>query len=185
LNSSNAFGLFSDSSSRLLSPQDPGGDGDDVTVRLTSVTLSITAYWSGSGAALMLPAYVFGTPLDGTVEVLAVPDRFIIVPDEFVTPVPGSPVGTAPGSLGGGSGSGSVEPIPVPDTPVSTVTVESAHKLLGLSEAEATKVAEAAGWTLRVARRDGADLMLTQEYNGSRVNVALEKKVVTEILSIG
>jgi hypothetical protein len=133
----------------------------------------------------MLPAYVFGTPVDGTVEVLAVPDRFIIVPDEFVTPLPGSPVGTAPGSLGGGSGSGSVEPTPVPDTPVSTVTVESARTLLGLSEAEATKVAEAAGWTLRVARRDGTDLMLTQEYNGSRVNVALEKKVVTEIISIG
>jgi hypothetical protein len=185
LNSSNAFGLFSDSSSRLLSPQDPGGDGDDVTVRLTSVTLSITAYWSGSGAALMLPAYVFGTPVDGTVEVLAVPDRFIIVPDEFVTPLPGPPVGTAPGSSGGGSGSGSVEPTPVPDMPASTVTVESARTLLGLSEAEATKVAEAAGWTLRVARRDGADLMLTQEYNGSRVNVALEKKVVTEIISIG
>ena len=76
-------------------------------------------------------------------------------------------------------------PTPVPDVPVPTVTVESAHKLLGLSEAEATKVAEAAGWTLRVARRDGLDLILSQEYNGSRVNVAVEKKVVTEIISIG
>jgi len=188
LNSSNAPGLSSVPSSRLLSPQDPGGDGGDVVVTLTSVTLSLAAYWSGGGAALMLPAYLFGTEGNGTVEVLAVPDTFLVAPDTTATPLPGSSGSQDPGaSVGGsgGSGSGSVEPSPAPDMPASTLTIESAAKLVGLSEAEAAEVAKAAGWTLRVARRDGTDLMLTQEYNGSRVNVAVEKKVVTEIISIG
>lgn len=185
LNSTDAYGLFSVPSSRLLSPQDPGGDGDDVTVTLTSVSLSLAAYWSGSGAALMLPAYVFGTEGGGTVEVLAVPDRFLAPPEVTATPLPGPPVSVEPGDASGGSGSGSVEPTPAPDMPASTLTMESAVKLVGLPEAEAAKVASAAGWTVRVARRDGADLMLTQEYNGSRVNVAVEKKVVTGIVGIG
>ena len=63
--------------------------------------------------------------------------------------------------------------------------MESAGKLVGLSEQEAEKVAESARWTVRVGRRDGVDLMLTQEYSTSRVNVAMEKGIVTEVLSIG
>jgi hypothetical protein len=159
LNSTDTNGLFSAPSSRRLSPQDPGGDGDDVTVTLTSVTLSMAAYWSGGGTALMLPAYVFGTEDEGTVEVLAVPDRFLAPPEVTATPIPEPTVGTP--------------------------TVESARTLVGLSESEAGKVAETAGWVLRVVRRDGEDFMVTQEFNGSRVNIEVTRGTVSEVLSVG
>ena len=148
------------------------------------------AYWSGTGQLLMLPAYVFGTNNFGNVEVLAVPDRFIVEPDVAVpTPTdtgvvrPGGTSGSSGGSTG--SGSGSVEPAPAPTAPSGTPTPESAGKLVGLSETEAAKVAESAGWVLRVTRRDGVDLNVTMDWNLQRVNVAVVKKTVTEILSIG
>lgn len=159
LNSTGTNGLFSAPSSRRLSPQDPAGGGDDVTVTLTSVTLSMAAYWSGGGTALMLPAYVFGTEDEGTVEVLAVPDRFLAPPEVTTTPIPEPTVGTP--------------------------TVESARTLVGLSESEAGKVAETAGWVLRVVRRDGEDFMVTQEFNGSRVNIEVTRGTVSEVLSVG
>lgn len=77
-----------------------------------------------------------------------------------------------------------------PDATVDTempaeVTPEEAAVLVGLTEAEATAEAEARGWSLRVARLDGEDLALTEDYSPTRVNVAVEAGEVTEIVSIG
>lgn len=191
LNSRFGFGWYASSSvsrgEAIPSPVDPS---TDVTVTLRSVRISSMAYWSGTGQLLMLPAYVFGTNNFGNVEVLAVPDRFIVEPDVAVpTPTdtgvvrPGGTSGSSGGSTG--SGSGSVEPAPAPTAPSGTPTPESAGKLVGLSETEAAKVAESAGWVLRVTRRDGVDLNVTMDWNLQRVNVAVVKKTVTEILSIG
>lgn len=151
-------------------------------VSLVSVRVSLTPYRTGESHVLMLPAWEFGTDPKGTVQVVAVPEKYFIVPDV----APGSSVATGgSGSSSSGSGGASVEPSPVPDGPASTPTVESAGELVGLSEQEAQKVAESARWTVRVGRRDGVDLMLTQEFNPSRVNVAVGKGIVTGVLSIG
>ena len=63
--------------------------------------------------------------------------------------------------------------------------MESARVLVGLTEAEAGKVAASRGWVMRVVRLDGEDLAVTLEYSASRVNVEVTKKVVTAVLSIG
>ena len=191
LNTRFGFGWYASSSvsrgEAIPSPVDPS---TDITVTLRSVRISTMAYWSGTGQLLMLPAYVFGTNNFGNVEVLAVPDRFIVEPDVAV-PSPTDTGVVRPGGTGGssggstGSGSGSVEPVPAPVAPSGTPTPESARKLVGLSEPEAAKVADAAGWVLRVTRRDGTDLDVTMDWNLQRVNVAVVNKTVTDVLSIG
>ena len=50
---------------------------------------------------------------------------------------------------------------------------------------EATAVLESRGLTLRVAREDGVDLAVTEDFSSSRVNVAVDAGVVTAVVSIG
>ena len=57
--------------------------------------------------------------------------------------------------------------------------------LVGLTLEEATKVAEGAGWTIRVSTLDGEGQALTDDYLPLRVNVAVEAGVITGIDSIG
>ena len=174
----------------IASPVDPE---EGITISLVSAKIASTAYWTGTGQLLMLPAYVFATRPAGSVEVLAVPDRFIVEPDVATGDTPGGSTGTSTagsgGSSGGSTGTGAVEPAPAPGPPVagtaSTPTLESAAKLVGLTESEAAKVAESAGWKMRVARLDGENLTLTLELIPNRVNVAVDKRIVTGIVSIG
>jgi hypothetical protein len=82
-----------------------------------------------------------------------------------LTPVP--PVGVDPTAPLPGlctqSGTGSVCP---PDP-------EASQQFVGLSEADASVRAAQNGWAFRVAERDGEQLLLTQDYNPQRVNVAV------------
>jgi hypothetical protein len=65
-------------------------------------------------------------------------------------------------------------------------TEESAGELLvGLPEDEATEVAEACGWILRVVRRDGEDLPATRDFRPNRVNVEVTDDEVTAIVNTG
>jgi len=62
--------------------------------------------------------------------------------------------------------------------------------VIGQSVEEATATLEAAGFTLRVVRRDGEDLAVTADFLENRVNVAVEtqqygEEVVTEVVSTG
>jgi hypothetical protein len=57
--------------------------------------------------------------------------------------------------------------------------------LVGLAEDEAAKVAEGNGWTMRVAERDGEELMVTTDWQSNRVNVAVRSGRITEVLSVG
>ena len=81
------------------------------------------------------------------------------------TPVPGEP------GEDQGMGDGSVEEI----------TTEEANTLLGMSEAEATSTAEANGWVVRIAERDGEQFALTMDYNWQRVNLTIADGVVTYV----
>ncbi len=70
-----------------------------------------------------------------------------------------------------------------------TVTAD-VPDVVGDSVEDATATLEEAGFTLRVVRRDGADLPGTLDFVENRVNVAVETQddgteVVTEVVSTG
>jgi hypothetical protein len=83
---------------------------------------------------------------------------------------------TIPGSV--------VDPDADEDLPAPIAMVD-AQTLTGLTLEEADLKAGDFGWTLRVARLDGEDLALTEDYSPSRVNVEVADDVVTDIVSIG
>jgi hypothetical protein len=132
---------------------------------------------------MLLPAYTFTGAGGETVQVLAVRDEYISRPVPSTGDVvvePGSP-GTGGGSPGGGSTDGS----PGADEPVGELRAKDASVLVGLAEDEAAKVAEGNGWTMRVAERDGEELMVTTDWQSNRVNVAVRSGRITEVLSVG
>ncbi len=74
-------------------------------------------------------------------------------------------------------------------TDATAVAVADVPDVIGDSVEDATATLEAAGLTLRVVRRDGEDLAVTADFLVNRVNVAVETKdgteVVTEVVSTG
>ena len=56
--------------------------------------------------------------------------------------------------------------------------------LVGLTEDEATKVAESNGWIVRISSRDGEEFQLTMDYLANRVNLAIADGKVTGV-SVG
>lgn len=89
---------------------------------------------------------------------------------------PDEPVASPPGP-------GSVDPGAPFD--LEPIDIADAEILVGRSLADAEAEAERRGWTVRVARLDGEDLMLTEDYSPTRVNVAVEADLVVEVVSIG
>ncbi len=71
---------------------------------------------------------------------------------------------------------------PLPPVPVETRTPDEAFlaSLIGLTRAEATNKAEAAGFTIRIASVDGKPRALTMDYSPQRINVNLAHDKVTE-----
>ena len=73
---------------------------------------------------------------------------------------------------------------PAPSATVPPVTGEQARTLIGLTLAEAQKVCDGNGWTLRVASLEGKENYLTMDWQPSRLNVVILKGVVTDV-SVG
>ena len=69
-----------------------------------------------------------------------------------------------------------------PINPMAVLDDTSAKKLIGLTEAEAQKVATELGWQVRVAMRDGEAFMLTMDYQTNRVNLTITKGSVTAVV---
>jgi hypothetical protein len=102
--------------------------------------------------------------------------------------------GAADGSSGEGSdpdeGTGTTvpgsatDPGADPDLPAPIAMVD-AQTLTGLTLEEAELKADDFGWTLRIARLDGEDQALTEDYSPSRVNVEVADDTVIDIVSIG
>jgi hypothetical protein len=75
------------------------------------------------------------------------------------------------------------------DTPVSAPPgavlppeiAEDAARLVGLTEAEAERMAVDAGWGFRVVERDGEGLARTDDLRLDRVNVVVTGGVVTAV----
>ncbi|MEY4605511.1 MAG: hypothetical protein RLY45_271 [Actinomycetota bacterium] len=145
-----------------------------VTVTLTSVELGLTQVWDADGTVWMLPAFVFGSTDSGDVTVIAVAEDYLDIPEvPMPEPMPEPmPVETIAGEL--------VDPMADP-----VDLAEAAALLVGLTEADAVDLAAGQGWTVRVVRLDGEDLAATMDYSPTRVNVAVEGGVVTEVISIG
>lgn len=55
--------------------------------------------------------------------------------------------------------------------------------LIGMAEPEAIQCAEDAGLTWRVYEQDGEQFALTMDYRAERVNVKIEKGIVTDAFS--
>jgi len=155
-----------------------------VTVPITGVRLVLMQTTLTNNSSILLPAYTF-TNADGDVgTVLAIEDKYLSYGDSEVTdgadPVP------TPGKPDSGSSGGSPGAIPspavTPTNPVAVLDDAAAKKLLGLTEAEAQKVAAELGWQVRIAMRDGEAFMLTTDYQTNRVNLTITKGLVAAVV---
>jgi hypothetical protein len=153
-----------------------------VTVPITGVRLALMQTTLTNNSSILLPAYTF-TNADGDVgTVLAIEEKYLSYGDSEVTdggdpvPVP-EPKPVDPGSpaVDPGQVENPTEPAAVPDE-------TSVKKLIGLTEAEAQKVATELGWQVRVAMRDGEAFMLTTDYQTNRVNLTITKGSVTFVV---
>jgi hypothetical protein len=165
-----------------MSVSSPASDSSTpvaVTVPITGVRLALMQTTLTNNSSILLPAYTF-TNADGDVgTVLAIEEKYLSYGDSEVTdgadPVP-EPKPVDPGSP-------AVDPPQVenPTEPAVVPDETSVKKLIGLTEAEAQKVATELGWQVRVAMRDGEAFMLTMEYLTNRVNLTITKGLVVAV----
>jgi hypothetical protein len=145
----------------------------EVTVHLDDVSLDLTMVWDVDGTVWLVPAYTFSSADGGSYTVIAVDEQFVSLPDPGLIPEPVPADSTGSGSSG-------------PRVLTWAADIDAAiSALVGVDEAEAAKVAEGLGWTLRVVERDGEQLAVTMDFSPSRVNVAVEAGVVVSVQSFG
>ncbi|MFM8626792.1 MAG: hypothetical protein ACKOCC_07605 [Actinomycetota bacterium] len=149
-------------------------------VRITGVELALQNFYVSQDEVYLVPSYRF---TDGTSEigtVLAIPDKYLASAEPPIEPAPVDPGSS--GSSGGSSGSGStgqIDPGGAPTTDMPQIPDKDAASLVGLTEAEATKVATSKGWAVRVVERDGEQFMVTADWRGDRVNLTVTGGKVT------
>lgn len=139
-----------------------------ITIVITSVRLLLMEARLSNGTHMLLPAYTFSNA-DGDVGTVIAIDEDLL---SFRKSVTETTVTTPPAT-------GDV-PVPEPSEP-SAVTQAEADSLIGLTELEATKTAQSKGWVVRIAMRDGEYFMLTTDYVMNRVNLTVNKSVVTSV----
>jgi hypothetical protein len=105
-------------------------------------------------------------------------------PPPATSSVPDSGVAPEPTTTDPGATVPADQPIPCPSDKAGTAGAFDARELEGRTLAEAQAAAKARGCSVRVARRDGEDLMLTQDLSTSRVNVEVTDGRVTRVLSV-
>jgi hypothetical protein len=173
----------------VSSPATDSSTPVEITVPITGVRLALLQTTLTNNSTILLPAYTF-TNADGDVgTVLAVEDTYLSYGDSEVTdggdPEP-EPKPVEPGTSGNGTSGGSPGVVPgpavTPTNPVAVLNDTAAKKLIGLTEAEAQKVAAELGWQVRVAMRDGEAFMLTQDFQTNRVNLTIAKGLVTNVV---
>lgn len=151
-----------------------------VAVPITGVRLALMQTTLLNNSSILLPAYTF-TNADGDVgTVLAIEEKYLSLGDSEVTdggepePEP-KPVDPTTPAVDPGQAKNPTDPVAAPDD-------ASSKKLIGLTEAEAQKVAAELGWQVRVAMRDGEAFMLTQDFQTNRVNLTITKGYVTFVV---
>jgi hypothetical protein len=161
--------------SNVVSSPDSGTEVSRV-IPITGVRYVLMQARLTAETSILLPAYTFTNDAGEVGTVIAIEDKYLVFgngadPSASTTVVPGTdpappePIGT-------------IEP----DLPIlNPIDDASAKKLVGLSEAEATKVATGNGWTIRIAMRDGKSFMLTTDFRDNRVNFTVDNGVVTAV----
>ena len=147
-------------------------------ISIVGVEEELVTLYGADGSIYLVPGYTFIAAEDeygyaGRYTVSALPDEYMQVSDA-VNEVP-------------------MTEVPVPDTAVAMPSVDPAvdpdmsvaqdvaDTVLGMSEAEATKTAEAKGLTVRVGSRDGEDFALTMDYRTDRVTLTVVAGIVTAV----
>ena len=150
--------------------------GNEIVVPIVDVEEELVMLYGVDGSVYLVPGYAF----------LADPDQFGYEPrytvsaisDEYIERVDA-------GQSTDDSSSEVVEPgddQEVPgDVDMEEITNEEANTLLGMSEQEANTTAEANGWVVRIAARDGEQFALTMDYNPKRVNLTIDNGVVSDV----
>jgi hypothetical protein len=157
-------------------------------VKELAVLVSVAAdlWWAMDvdGSVWLLPAYRF-TDTEGREHIVAaVTDEYLMIEPQvgIIEPMP------TPGSDGGVTGPGSEE-----EAQMEELMTWAKKELIGMELSAATVVAEARGVVVRVAQRDGQELMVTMDYVMNRINLATETadgegadpEVITEVLYPG
>jgi hypothetical protein len=138
-----------------------------VDVMISGVRLLLMEARLSNGTHMLLPAYTFSNAEGDVGTVIAIEDDLLAF-RKTATSTSIAPPAT------------NVIPMPEPgDGPA--ITQADADSLIGLTEQEATKTATSKGWVVRIAVRDGEYFMLTSDYVTNRVNLTVEKTVVTSV----
>jgi hypothetical protein len=141
-------------------------------VSIVGVEEELVTLYGADGSIYLVPGYTFIAAEDeygyvGRYTVSALPDEYMQVADA---------VNEVPLSIAPETAAPAVDPAVEPDM---TVAQEVADSVVGMSEAEATKTAEAKGLTVRVGSRDGEDFPLTMDYRTDRVTLTVIADKVT------
>jgi len=145
-------------------------------VSIVGVEEELVTLYGADGSIYLVPGYTFIAAEDeygyaGRYTVSALPDEYMQVTDA-VDAVPATDVPVPDTAVA----MPSVDPTVAPDM---SVAKEVADSVVGMSEAEATKTAEAKGLTVRVGSRDGEDFPLTMDYRTDRVTLTVVADKVT------
>jgi len=145
-------------------------------VTIIGVEEDLQMMYGAENEVYLIPAYAF---LAETDEYGYEPRyTYSAVSDEYVVPTAG--ISPMPGWLSSARSSSESGASEVAVDPSTMEILESdLDALVGLSEAEATDVATAQGWEVRVVSRDGEDFAVTKDFRSDRVNLTLVDDVVT------
>ena len=150
-------------------PSEDSVTNQEIEIPITGVRLILMEARLSNGTHMLLPAYTFSNA-DGDVgTVLAITDDLLA----FRKSVTDSTAIAPPDTSGTGTEPAPVEP--------GAITQAEANSLIGLTENEATLTAGGKDWLVRVAARDGKFFMLTTDYVTNRVNLTIEKTLVTAV----
>ena len=143
-------------------------------VSIVGVEEELVTLYGADGSIYLVPGYTFIAAEDeygyaGRYTVSALPDEYMQVADA---------VNEVPLSIAPETAAPAVDPAVDPDM---SVAQDVADTVLGMSEAEATKTAEAKGLTVRVGSRDGEDFPLTMDYRTDRVTLTVKADKVTAV----
>jgi hypothetical protein len=149
-------------------------------VSIVAVEEELVTLYGADGSIYLVPGYTFIAAEDefgyvGRYTVSALPDEYMQVTDA-VDAVPATDVPVPDTAVARPSVDPAVDPAVDPDM---SVAQDVADTVLGMSEAEATKTAEAKGLTVRVGSRDGEDFPLTMDYRTDRVTLTVVADKVT------
>jgi hypothetical protein len=150
-------------------PAEDSVTNQEIEIPITGVRLILMEARLSNGTHMLLPAYTFSNA-DGDVgTVLAITDDLLAFRKNVTTSTAIAPPDT--------SGTGT-EPAPVEP---GAITQGEADSLIGLTEREAKLTADGKDWLVRIAVRDGKFFMLTTDYVTNRVNLTIEKTLVTAV----